>query len=191
MLDLTEVRAQITSFDPGGVPSYESARTAILALLDETGAPSSRDQFAPGHLTASGIVLSPRRDRVLLVHHRRLDRWLQPGGHIEDGDANLLAAARREVIEETAADLDTEFQPILIGMDVHEIPAARGEPDHLHHDVLFAFIARSLARQRSEESHDVHWAPVAEIARFDPDPPLERTLRRSVEILRARTDSSE
>lgn len=185
VLDLARTRDEIAAFDPGGIPSYRHARTAILELIDRTESPASRDQFVPGHLTASAIVLSPARDAVLLVHHKRLGRWLQPGGHVEATDASLREASQRECLEETGAILDVSFEPVLIGMDVHEIPAARGEPTHLHHDVLFAFVTQSLDKQLSDESHDVVWAQLAEVSRFDPDPPLARTLQRTAEILGA------
>lgn len=182
MLDLERTRRLVDGFDEGDTPSFGAARRAILDLIAQCAAPASRTNYEPGHLTASGIVLSAARDRVLLVHHKRLQRWLQPGGHIESADTTLLEAARREVLEETGADLDPGFEPRLAGMDVHEIPAARGEPAHLHHDVLFVFSARSLARRVSDESNDVVWAPVVKFEDYDPDPPLARTLRRALEI---------
>ena len=78
---------------------------AVLArfrvLLESTSAPFSRVQFSPGHLTCSACVLGDGGQRVLLVHHARLGRWLQPGGHVELGDESPLASARREVEEES------------------------------------------------------------------------------------------
>lgn len=184
MLDLDASRAAVEAFDPEAIPSYAKAKKDILRLLDSCPAPASRSSFDPGHLTASGIVLDAEREHVLLVHHKRLERWLQPGGHIEASDTSLLAASRREVLEETGADLDPSFVPELIGMDVHEIPAARGEPAHLHHDVLFVFSTLSRRHRISEESNALCWAPVAKIEDYDPDPPLARTLRRALEFSR-------
>ena len=136
----------------------------IRYLLDHSPDPFSRDQFTPGHITCSGMVVAPDGERILLVHHRRLDRWLLPGGHLEPTDPDVAAAARREVAEETSAQLDTSA--ILAGADVHGIPGKGCEPYHLHHDLLFRFRAVSDAIQVSEESHAVVWCARAEFDRY-------------------------
>ena len=82
---------------------------------------------------------SPEGGRVLLVHHRRLDRWLLPGGHVELDDDEIWDAARREVREETGAELEPDLRPGLISLDVHGIPPKRNEPYHLHHDLIWRF----------------------------------------------------
>ena len=136
----------------------------ILQLLECSPAPFSRDHFTPGHITCSGMVLAPDRRRVLLVHHRRLERWLLPGGHVEADDATIADAARREVMEETGALLHSNAT--LAGADVHGIPAKRGEPYHLHHDLLFAFAATSEEILVSEESHAVAWCSPEEFDKY-------------------------
>ena len=77
-------------------PATVIERALDLAQLPR---PADRDRFEPGHFTASGFVISPNRKALLLIHHRRLDRWLQPGGHIDSEDASPIAAAIREVAE--------------------------------------------------------------------------------------------
>ena len=136
----------------------------ILMLLRNSPAPFSRDQFTPGHITCSGLVLAPGGERILIVHHRRLERWLLPGGHVEPGDAAIDRAARREVDEETGARLTDDAQ--LIGLDVHGIPPKRGEPLHLHHDLLFLFRAVSEEVRLSDESHAIAWCAPAEFDRY-------------------------
>ncbi|MCA8971313.1 MAG: NUDIX hydrolase [Planctomycetes bacterium] len=178
-LDLDGALALISSFEPDGIESYEHARRAMISLIRDIPNPAVRTTFEPGHLTASAIVLSPGRDHVLLVHHKRLQRWLQPGGHIEATDATLEEAARREVLEETGATLPQGIPGVLLGLDVHPIPAARGEPQHLHHDVLFGFVASDDEIRVSEESHAVQWAAGRELDRFEPDAPLARTVMRA------------
>jgi 8-oxo-dGTP pyrophosphatase MutT (NUDIX family) len=105
-----------------------------------------------------------------LVHHRRLDRWLLPGGHVEPEDAEIWDAARREVVEETGVALVPDTAPPLVGMDVHGIPpgisSQGGEPYHLHHDLLFAFRAAEVAIRRSSESTDVTWCAAAAFERY-------------------------
>jgi 8-oxo-dGTP pyrophosphatase MutT (NUDIX family) len=139
------------------------SRDLILHLLQFTPAPFSRDQFVPGHITCSGLVLALDGD-LLLVHHRRLDRWLQPGGHVEPEDVEIWDAASREVREETGVEIEPAAR--LIGADVHGIPPAKGEPYHLHHDLLFAFTARSKECRVSHESRAVAWARPDELDRY-------------------------
>ncbi|HWC99350.1 MAG TPA: NUDIX domain-containing protein [Candidatus Sulfopaludibacter sp.] len=138
----------------------------IALLLDSVPDPFSRHHFTPGHITCTGLVLAPDHERVLLIHHRRLDRWLLPGGHVEPEDAEIWDAARREVIEETGAALVPSGHPPLAGLDVHGIPAAKGEPYHLHHDILFYFRADSLQTRVSPESHAVLWCAPADFDRY-------------------------
>lgn len=135
----------------------------ILMLLDLTPAPFSRDQFTPGHITTSGLVLSPDGARVLILHHRRLDRWLLPGGHVESTDPTIEAAAAREVFEETGVPV---ADGLLGGADVHGIPGKGQEPYHLHHDLLFVFRAPIESLTVSEESRAVAWCSPAEFDRY-------------------------
>ena len=148
-------------------------------LLAHSPSPFSRDQFTPGHITCSGLVLSPAGDRILLVHHRRLDRWLQPGGHVEPEDATIDAAARREVEEETGALLASGSAPLL-GVDVHAIPPKRGEPLHLHHDLLFLFRALGDDVSASPECRAVAWCPPGEFDRYLLPGNIRRAYRRAL-----------
>ncbi len=178
MLDPQTVAAIARSFqDPTDGQALKSLEL-ILHLLDCSPHPFSRKQFTPGHITASGLVLAPDGIHVLLVHHRRLDRWLLPGGHVEPADDSIDASARREVIEETGAILTPKFA--IAGADVHGIPAARGEPYHLHHDLLFAFQAASAEILVSEESHAVVWCRPAEFDRYQIPGNVQRAYRRVV-----------
>ena len=164
MLDPQTVAASARLFqDPTDGAAMKSL-DLILQLLECSPAPLSREQFTPGHITCSGMVLAPDGERVLVVHHRRLERWLLPGGHVEPGDLTIADAARREVVEETGAELTP--MAAIAGADVHGIPAKRQEPYHLHHDLLFAFQATADVFQVSEESHAVAWCSPAEFDRY-------------------------
>jgi 8-oxo-dGTP pyrophosphatase MutT (NUDIX family) len=151
----------------------------ILALLDGGSSPFARDHFTPGHITATAVVLSPDRRRFVLVHHRRLDRWLLPGGHVEMEDEAIWETARREAIEETGVEIALLARPTLVGMDVHGIPSRGREPFHLHHDLIFRFVAESERLGSSHEVREVSWARVTEFESYD----LPVSIRRS--ILRA------
>jgi len=119
-----------------------------------------------GHLTGSGFVLDASRERVLLLHHARLQRWLQPGGHGE-GELHPRQIALREIEEETGlgpADLTPYPDARLLDVDVHLIPARPGEPAHPHLDLRFGFVAREGAQARlSEESTALCWVSPAEL----------------------------
>jgi 8-oxo-dGTP pyrophosphatase MutT (NUDIX family) len=137
----------------------ERLRRAFLARLDE-GPDGLRREGRPSHLTASAVVLDASRTSVLLVHHRRTGLWLQPGGHVEDGDATLAATALREAVEETGvADLSLlDEQPV----HLERHPAPCGAEHHL--DVRFALVARDGAVPTvSAESLDVAWYPLDDL----------------------------
>jgi 8-oxo-dGTP pyrophosphatase MutT (NUDIX family) len=177
MLDSLTVAAAAREFHDAEDGAAMKSLELILQLLECSLAPFSRDQFTPGHITCSGMVLAPNEMSILLVHHRRLDRWLVPGGHVEPDDPTIADAARREVVEETGAMLNS--WSLLAGADVHGIPAKRGEPYHLHHDLLFAFQATKLDISVSEESHAVVWCSEDEFARYA----VPENVRRAYERL--------
>jgi len=159
-----EAVSLVTSF--AASPEEEKSRELILALLEHTPAPFSRDQFHPGHITCTALVLHPDGQRVLLVHHHRLRRWLLPGGHVEESDRTLPDAARREAAEETAVRIVHGSTARLAGMDVHGIPAHKAEPFHLHHDLIFRLNAEASDITCTAEAPEVAWCGMDEIDRY-------------------------
>jgi 8-oxo-dGTP pyrophosphatase MutT (NUDIX family) len=110
---------------------------------------------AEGHFTGSGLVLDHRGRRVLLLFHRKLQRWLQPGGHA-DGDANLAAVALREAREETGVE-GLRVDPHPVDLDIHRVRVPRDGP-HDHLDVRFLVVAPPDALLRANhESEDLRW----------------------------------
>ena len=101
MIDALSVATLVRHFEVSSDGESLKSRDLVLMLLECSPDPFSREQFTPGHVTCTGLVLAPDGERLLLVHHRRLDRWLLPGGHVEPDDAAIWHAARREVTEET------------------------------------------------------------------------------------------
>lgn len=144
-----------------------------------------------GHLTASAWVVDRTRSYVALIHHRKLNLWLQPGGHVEDADASWRAAALREVTEETGL---VRFIPQaddakLFDVDVHAIPASPNEPAHFHYDLRFLFVVdvdASVASPDSallinaEETHDCRWFALTELLN---DSSLDASVRRMIELI--------
>lgn len=130
--------------------------------------------LAIGHFTGSAWVVSADGERVLLTHHRKLNRWLQPGGHA-DGKGNLAGVALREAEEETGLR-GLRLEPTLFDIDRHAIPARGSDPEHWHYDVRFVVHAGADDNfVVSEESHALAWRPVADVAR---DPQGDESVRR-------------
>lgn len=116
-----------------------------------------------GHITGSAWVVNADGSEVLLTHHRKLDRWLQLGGHA-DGDADVLAVAIKEAEEESGLTDFTLIGPGIFDIDIHPIPERKGEPEHLHYDVRYVLRANGpLDYTVSDESHDLRWVALDEV----------------------------
>lgn len=110
----------------------------------------------PGHLTGSGFVVDPSAGKVLLILHRKLGRWLQPGGHA-DGDGLLSRVAYREILEETGLADVVVLSPAF-DIDIHAIPARGADPEHLHLDLRFLAVASaSGALNPNHETGGARW----------------------------------
>lgn len=157
-------------------------RDAIALLLALPGDVTSRDHYEPGHVTASGFVLSPDDEKLLLIHHGKLHRWLQPGGHCDDDDESVEAAARREVSEETGAS-DLELLQAPFDVDVHEIPARASSPAHRHYDVRFLFRAKSERIACGSDALQARWVPLSRVASLESDDSVLRAVRKLRNVL--------
>lgn len=135
--------------------------------------------LAAGHLTGSAWIVSPGRDRVLLTHHRQVDRWLQLGGHA-DGDPDLFAVARREALEESGLGQVRPLSTEIFDLDVHLIPARPGVPAHYHYDVRFIFEADPAEPLViSPESNDLAWVELAAIDQFGVESGIMRMVAKT------------
>ena len=151
-------------------------RREILAFLFDHPDDAHLRTCIPGHLTASALLVDSTRERALLTHHRKLNRWLQLGGHC-DGDSNLPAVALREAREESGI-ADLTIDPRLVDLDIHQIPARAGEPLHLHLDARFVVFAPPRARETaSDESHRLAWFASGELPSLDVDDSVRRLFR--------------
>ena len=157
-MTVSEALAAVEGFDPAADRLAVKSRELTLDLLRHSAAPFSRSQFTPGHVTCTALVLHPRENCVLFMHHHRLHRWLLPGGHVEETDSSLAEAAAREALEETCVRIDPASAPSLAGIDVHGIPPKKGEPFHLHHDLIWRFRALTEDIQITDEAPAVLWA---------------------------------
>lgn len=117
-----------------------------------------------GHITGSAWIVAPDERRVLLTHHRKLDCWLQLGGHA-DGDSDVSAVAHKEAEEESGLHGYEQVIPGIFDLDIHPIPPRKNEPGHLHYDVRYLLRPTgSTDYTVSEESHDLRWVDVDEVA---------------------------
>ena len=116
-----------------------------------------------GHFTVSGVVWDEKSKKVLLIFHKKLQKFLQPGGHIEVEDKTLWDAAKREVEEETGLVVveNKKFGKNPILLDVHKISEnlKKKELEHFHFDFMFIFGVRSSIKinLQLEEVSDFKW----------------------------------
>lgn len=173
----SELIALLTEYHPLDEDEREY-RTRMLDLAAAAAEPFSRHEYEPGHFTASGFVAHPGGERILLVHHERLGIWVQPGGHVEPGDTTLMAAAAREVGEETGL---TDLHPVsasLLDVDVHVFPETVDQPRHLHFDVRFGFVGGDDRVRALEGSVDARWVGPSDLAALGVDRSVERPVAK-------------
>jgi len=171
----------LTVFEP-----FQRRLDPLKALFAEAPDPISR-QTMPGHVTGSGIVTDG--ERLLVIHHVRLDRWLQPGGHLDPGETPLQAALR-ETLEETGARAAAAPWHLRTGLpvdiDAHVIPASqkRGEAEHIHFDYRFVLRADPAAEAVVNEAEvsAMRWVTASEAKGLALPADLWRALHRAAEL---------
>ena len=160
-----------------GEDAYVSS--LLFAQLADDKDMSDRKNFI-GHITSSGLVLNQAFDEILLVNHKFLKMWLQPGGHVE-GCAEIYKEAVREITEETAL-MGFELHPwhhanesldVPFSIDSHDIPHSqkKNEDAHVHHDFTYIFIGDSNQKlvHQVEEVAGAKWFKISELANLKTD----------------------
>lgn len=116
-----------------------------------------------GHITASAWIINESGTSALLLHHKKLDRWLQPGGHA-DGDENVMAVAMKEAKEETRLKSLKQFNDSIFDLDIHVIPQHKGINAHFHYDIRFLFITdEDEYYAKNHESNEIGWFQMDDI----------------------------
>lgn len=148
-------------------PADENEQAFKLKMIDLLAYENCFERsLLHAHFTASAWVVDERREHALLLHHAKLDKWLQLGGHA-DGDANLLRVAQKELEEESGATGFTLLSTEIFDLDIHNIPERKGIPAHDHYDVRFCFKGSLLnTLNKNHESKGLAWIPLAEITKL-------------------------
>ena len=177
-------------------------RQSILELIDRYGTryPEEREtwqriqqfinqhencferELQVGHITGSVWIINHSGESALLTHHKKLDIWVQLGGHA-DGDSNVQRVAEREAEEESGlVDLKT-LSTDIFDIDIHEIPERKSEPAHYHYDCRFLLQAATENYVVSDESHDLKWIHLSEMTRYTDEESVLRMVRKTPEWL--------
>lgn len=134
-----------------------------------------------GHVTAAAWILSDCGKKVCLVHHKKLNKWLQPGGHC-DGEFRVKLVAQKELEEETGLKTAKLFNGEIFDIDVYVFAHNKGVSEHVHYDIRYVFIADGNEEPVvSNESNDVKWFTLEEAAKITKDESIMRMLAKSVE----------
>ena len=132
----------------------------------------------PGHITGSAWIVDKCHTHALLTHHRKLDRWLQLGGHA-DGEFDILGVAMREAREESGIESITPLTGSIYDVDIHIIPARNNEPQHLHYDVRYLLMAdKESPLIISSESKNLSWVPLENITQLNQEPSMQRMVSK-------------
>jgi len=162
----------------------EEERNAVAIMLHffETIPDCFERSHLLRHFTGSCWILNEKRDKCLLTHHRKLNQWMQLGGHA-DGDKDIFEVAAKEAIEESGLEV-FPISKVIFDVDIHEIPIYRDVPAHLHYDVRFLFKASDQVPFKvSDESHDLAWVPLKEINKFTTERSVLRMQEKSLSVV--------
>lgn len=155
----------------------ELYRCRMLELLDKEQLCFSRD-LLHAHFTASCFVVSNDHKSVLLLHHKKLSKWLQPGGHC-DGNENLVEVAQKELWEETG--IKAEPYPFLFDLDIHVIPEHKLTPTHEHFDVRLLFsIKKDTQMLKNEESNALKWVDFDQLIDYTQEKSIDRMVQKII-----------
>lgn len=162
-------------------PREARLRERILRFVHRHENCASRS-LRRGHLTGSAWVVDPDLRRTLLTHHRRLEMWVQPGGHVEE-DPDMLAAAWREAKEESGLSSVTSPAASIFDLDVHVIPGRKAEVRHLHYDIRYLFIADPTEPLAATwESKELRWVDLEQIGELTQEESISRMVRKTVAL---------
>ena len=180
-MDNSKLKQQLEQHEPIDT-AEEKHLSAMRLLLMSPDDVFVRTHFTPGHFTGSAWVLSPDGEQALLMHHKKLDKWLQVGGHA-DGNPDLSAVAMREAFEETGIENLQLIAEQTFDVDVHTIPARKNEPEHNHYDVRYLLQSPVWQLSPNHESCDMDWFSPDEIVAMTDNHSIQRMVQKWLFIL--------
>jgi len=161
---------------------HEHAMCVALIRFVQTYENCAARELLIGHLTGSAWIVDEDLTHTLLTHHRKLNLWVQLGGHVED-DADMLSASWREAREESGLQNLRLLVPQIFDVDIHRIPARKNEPEHFHYDIRFAFQAdRHAPLTVSSESRELMWVALDNIKALTTEESILRMVRKTAEL---------
>jgi len=164
-------------------PGQDIERQRVLNWLDEFGASLADRTTSPGHLTGSALVVDADGERVMVMLHTKLKRWLQPGGHA-DGDHELAGVALREATEETGIQGLRVLVPA-VDLDLHDVDHGDALGEHIHMDLRFVVLAPPEAVPvGNHESQDLKWVTLEELESLADEPGLKRLAAAGIPLAR-------
>lgn len=148
------LRQLLQQYQP--MPEEQIYKDRMLAFLDEHVDAFERS-LQVGHFTASAWLVSKDGSQALLMHHAKLNLWVQLGGHA-DGDTDLLAVAIKEAQEESGILAIEPLSSEIFDVDIHQVPASSQGPAHDHLDVRFLLHVTSDEQFiKNHESKELRW----------------------------------
>jgi 8-oxo-dGTP pyrophosphatase MutT (NUDIX family) len=183
---------QLQNYQP--LDAHETRMAARLRrFLESAQNPFERELAgqAPehGHVTGSAWIVNQEYTKCVLLHHAKLGKWVQPGGHC-DGDCEVRNVAQREAIEETGLRV-TPLQNGIFDIDIHEIPEYWNTPAHLHFDVRYLFVADPAQEIISNhESRGVRWLSLEEAAALSNEESVLRMVEKTKQRQNTKTTTS-
>lgn len=155
-------------------------KTRFLAFVNENNDCFERSLLI-GHITASAWILNPDKTKVLLLHHAKLSKWLQPGGHA-DGNTNLIEVALKETEEETGL-IPIQIEEQIFDIDIHVIPARKDIPEHLHYDVRYLLTADETQNIiQNHESNCIKWIDLKAVEQYNNEKSILRMRDKTILI---------
>lgn len=157
-------------------------RTKMYELLEFYQIEAFSASSTEAHFTASAVILNLEGAPLALLH-AKLNRWLQPGGHIESTDASPLEAALREIEEETGLNNLHILSPYPIDLDIHTIPARGTVGTHDHYDLRFGFLLTQATSPRvNHEAHALAWLTGSDLEQWLKDPSIYRAYQKANQL---------
>ena len=157
---------------------YQSLMLDFLRLHDNAYSRSCH----LGHFTASAWIINTTCDQVLMMHHVKLNKWLQLGGHCDD-NPNCITVAMTEAKEESGLDEVKLISPSIFDIDIHLIPARKNEQTHYHYDIRFLLQADSQAPiSKNHESHALAWVPLEAVHQKTTERSITRMVEKTVAL---------